>query len=255
MSNNKILRKIQRLRIILTARATHREANEEEYIKLRRELIEDPQIKDFLPSFLFSCSNLGDFWSFIQPMFPSYAERREYLVKEFGETISKLQTQVTAPSDKSSSKVLERVNSEYIKSGWQKALERRTSDPDGAITSARTLLESTCKYILEKLGEPYDDKMDLPKLYSTVAKKLDFSPDKQTNDATKRIMGGCATAINGLGRLRNLMSDAHGRGSSARKPDQRHAELAVNLAGTLSTFLIQTFELLESKHLKSRTYS
>jgi hypothetical protein len=36
---------------------------------------------------------------------------------------------------------------------WHKALDRRTDDPDGAITAARTLLETVCKHILDELGE------------------------------------------------------------------------------------------------------
>ncbi|MFM6080401.1 MAG: abortive infection family protein [Dolichospermum sp.] len=38
------------------------------------------------------------------------------------------------------------------------------------------------------------------------------------------------------------MSDAHGRSMNDAKPAPRHAELAVNLAGSMAIFLIQTSE-------------
>lgn len=47
---------------------------------------------------------------------------------------------------------LSSIDSERVKRLWTKALERRVSDPDGAITAARTLLESVCKHILDDRG-------------------------------------------------------------------------------------------------------
>ncbi len=56
------------------------------------------------------------------------------------------------------------------------------------------------------------------------------------------ILGGCSGIVNGLGSLRNKHGDAHGSGPKAIKPKPRHAELAVNLAGTMAIFLIETYE-------------
>jgi hypothetical protein len=58
----------------------------------------------------------------------------------------------------------------------------------------------------------------------------------------KQILGGCQTVVEGLGAMRNRHSDAHGKGISGIKPAARHAELAVNLSGTMATFLLQTWE-------------
>jgi hypothetical protein len=40
--------------------------------------------------------------------------------------------------------------------------------------------------------------------------------------------------------LRNKLSDAHGRGKAGGRPKPRHASLAVNMAGALATFLVET---------------
>ena len=58
----------------------------------------------------------------------------------------------------------------------------------------------------------------------------------------KRICGSVTATVEGLGSLRNILGDAHGKGANSEKPEARHAELAVNLAGTLATFLIATWE-------------
>jgi hypothetical protein len=42
--------------------------------------------------------------------------------------------------------------------------------------------------------------------------------------------------------VRNRTSDAHGHGRRFYRPAPRHAELAVNVAGAMASFLIETFE-------------
>jgi hypothetical protein len=48
--------------------------------------------------------------------------------------------------------------------------------------------------------------------------------------------------VEGLGALRNKLRDAHGKGKKAARPSPRHAELAVNLAGAMATFIVSTRE-------------
>jgi hypothetical protein len=53
-------------------------------------------------------------------------------------------------------------------------------------------------------------------------------------------LGGCTSVVEGLGALRNKVGDAHGQGKRPVRVSPRHAHLAVNLAGTMATFLIET---------------
>jgi hypothetical protein len=46
---------------------------------------------------------------------------------------------------------------------------------------------------------------------------------------------------NNLAAIRNRVGDAHGQGRRPVKPKSRHAELAVNLAGTMASFLVSTW--------------
>ena len=74
------------------------------------------------------------------------------------------------------------------------------------------------------------------------AEKLNLAPSKHTEDIFKQILGGCHSVVQGLGALRSRVGDAHGQGKKAVKPAPRHAELAVNLAGAMATFIAQTWE-------------
>jgi Abortive infection C-terminus len=116
------------------------------------------------------------------------------------------------------------------------------SDPDGAITAARTLLETVCKSILETKGiGAYSEGDDLPKLYFKTAEYLNLAPSQHTEETFKAILGSCQNVVNSLGTLRNKIGDAHGQGRRPIRPSKRHAALAVNLAGAMATFLVQTY--------------
>ena len=48
--------------------------------------------------------------------------------------------------------------------------------------------------------------------------------------------------VDGIGTLRNRFSDAHEpRGKMPVRPSERHSKIAVNTAGTLATFLVETY--------------
>ncbi len=147
-----------------------------------------------------------------------------------------------SPGELSSNEVLEKFGEDFVIQLWNKALLRRTADPEGAITAARSLLESTCKHILDHSGIRYDAVHDLGKLYRLTSDRLRLSPTQHDEEVFKMILSGCANAVIGLGSMRNRLSDAHGKGPKAVRPSRRHAELAVNLAGALAAFLVQTFE-------------
>ena len=120
----------------------------------------------------------------------------------------------------------QRLNSESVRDDWDKASARRDSDPDGAITAARTLLESTTKVILEDRGVSYRDRDDLHALYTAVSKKLGLAPSAHTEQSSKQILGGCHSVVVGLGSPRSKAGDAHGQGRTklpARGPDTRRS--------------------------------
>jgi len=142
---------------------------------------------------------------------------------------------------------LEKFDAETVHRLWLKAMERREADPEGAITLARTILESVCKHILDERSVAFASDSDLPGLYKMAASTLNLAPSQHSEQIFKQILGGCTAVVEGLGALRNRLSDAHGQGKKPVKPAERHAELAVNLAGAVATFLVATYQALPPK--------
>ena len=227
---------------IMIGRATgDQTSNDAAYRELRREFMSHPSTKGLLPAFVRTCRSLDTFWPWIKGEAGTYAERRQIIGEAFTPLIDHLEGANRAPIDGIASASFSRFDAEMVHAHWMKALDRRIEDPEGAITIARTLLESVCKRILDEQGATYTGKEDLPKLYRLAASSLSLSPDQHSEDAFKAILGGCQTVVNGLGTLRNRLSDAHGRGGKPVRPAARHAALAVNLAGAMATFLIETW--------------
>lgn len=237
---------VESVKNMLVARATGDTTEYSEYEEFRLKLIADSRTKVKLPRFVHTCRNMSEFWGFIKPKIDGYAPRREFIRQEFDPLLTQLEHWHSAPSDYSTTAALQKFDSEHVTEAWRKAQERKATDPEGAITAARTLLESVCKHILDEMGEEYGDKSDLKTLYNQAAKLLNLSPSQHTEQTFKQILSGCYSVVEGLGSLRNSLSDAHGRGKAGVRPHPRHAELAVNLAGTMATFLVSTWEAKNS---------
>jgi hypothetical protein len=240
---NSILAKIIELQDGLVSHATGGAFPGEDarYQELRAELLRLPQLSGRLPNFVRNNRDLFQFWEFIKHHVAGYAPRRQFLWESFKPLIVALETDQLGPALPTILGRLEALNADAVESAWKKALDRRNDDPEGAITAARTLLESVCKHLLDDMRRTYDEKADLPKLYAQCASALNLAPDQHTEKSFKTILGNCQSVVNELGSLRNKISDAHGRGRRPVKPAPRHAELAVNLAGTVAAFLVATW--------------
>ena len=238
-----LLDRVISLRSAVIARSTGGSISDDfSYEETRRYFLTIPHIKNKLPNYILKYDSLDYFWQFIKHEYSTYAERRNFIWESFSPLIAFLEAQNNNPSDESITSAIEKFDATSVQNTWQKALDRRITDPEAAITSARALLESTCKHILDEKGIEYDNNMDLPKLWFLCAKELNLSPDQHSEVAFKAILGGCQTIVNNLGTLRNLVGDAHGKGKKAIKPKARHAELAVNLAGSMAAFLVSTWK-------------
>jgi len=245
-SAEELLIAAESMKNMLMSHATDGAGDPAEYRNLRQTLLRDAATKARLPRFVQTCRTLDDFWSFIKHKFAKYAQRRDFLRDEFDPLLTMLEGAAMAPGQDTTTAVMERLDWEGVQAAWQKALERKATDPEGAITAARTLLESVCKHVLDEAGITYDPKADLPELYRVTSKTLNMSPSQHTEDIFKQILGGCHSVVQGLGALRSKIGDAHGQGKKAVKPAPRHAELAVNLAGAMATFLAQTWEKVKA---------
>jgi uncharacterized protein YfkK (UPF0435 family) len=241
-TSDDIVIQAETLQNLLVARATGGHESDADYFQLRRIFTSDPTLERLLPRFVQTCRNLTQFWEFIKHRFGRYHERRKFIWDEFRPLLEHLEKGAHHPSDDFVGDALQEFDSANVHAVWAKALERRSQDPEGAVTAARTLLETVCKHILDAESVPYTDKENLPKLYRMTAEKLNLAPSQHTESVFKQILGGCTAVVEGLGSLRNRLSDAHGQGARPVKPAPRHAELAVNLSGAMAMYLVQSHE-------------
>lgn len=189
----------------LTGKRTGRNA---EYQELRTELL--LQVPDHAPPFLATYRSLDELYREIHDRYLHFHQRRDFVHVAFEPLFRFLDSKVSLPCDKQDAEILGLANSIYVRQAWQTASRRKFTDPDGAITAARTLIESVCKHILDSRSVTYGDQ-DLPELYTLTAKALGIAPGQTGDKVMKQILGGCQAIVEGVGALRNRLGDAHGK--------------------------------------------
>jgi hypothetical protein len=245
VSQSPIFDAAQDLLHLMIARSTDTpEIDGRAYKVARDAVMADPTAAKLAPECVRICRSPDEVWTYVKGQFglDTYHERRVFFRAEYESMLAALERFESAPLDDLVSAEAAALNSASVVTAWNKALERRTADPDGAITAARTLLESVCKTILDDLGETHASSDDLPKLYRSVSRALKLAPTDHTEEHFKRILGGATSVVEGLGSLRNRQGDAHGQGRKTYRASKRHAALAVNLAGSMAAFLMQTWD-------------
>ena len=118
-------------------------------------------------------------------------------------------------------------------------------DPGLAIGTAKELLETICRTILEDRKIEVSKSIDLPKLVKLTAKALQLTPDAIPDKAKaistiKRLLSNLVTITSGVAELRNTYGTGHGKHARAMGLQPRHAKLAVGAASTLAVFLLET---------------
>ncbi len=213
------------------------------YERLRKSVLRDPAVPGhMIPEVLRNHRDFDHLWSFAKAFHSSWEPRRRYVRDQFARVPDYLEeSELAAPSDAGVSVALQSFDEAGVSAAWQKALARRATDPAGAITAARTLLETVLKHVLDDAAAPYGDSDDLPRLYRPVAERLNLAPSQHVEPIFKQVLGGCTAVVEGLGSVRNKVGDAHGAGRRPVNVTERHAHLVVNLAGAMATFIIQTW--------------
>ncbi|MBM0740873.1 abortive infection family protein [Phormidium sp. CLA17] len=119
------------------------------------------------------------------------------------------------------------------------------NDPELAIGTAKELVETCCKSILNECNVSFSKNDDLPKLVKLTVKQLELTPEDipdkvQASDSIKRLLSNLATITQGIAELRNHYGTGHGKLNASKGLQPRHAKLAVGAASTLAVFLSET---------------
>jgi hypothetical protein len=125
------LDKAIRLQNSLIAQATGNvfDGGDAAYRELRYLFASRADTKDKLPDFVRRCSDLSQFWGFIKYERETYRERRDLIWSAFRPLIEYLEAHDRAPGVIPITAALEEFDPDHVHAAWQKALDRRVSDP------------------------------------------------------------------------------------------------------------------------------
>lgn len=141
-----------------------------------------------------------------------------------------------------------KLDSEIVKENIEKCDKKiEEGDFSGAITNARTFLETLLLYIYKEIkGESYNFSGDLPRLYKDVSKLIKLKIEKNVEDDIKRVLGGLVSIVSGIAGVSNKIADRHGRLTKYDRELQRDLSvLAVNSVKTLSLYLYSYYEKIK----------
>jgi hypothetical protein len=119
---------------------------------------------------------------------------------------------------------------------WLTAYSRITSSPAGAITAARTMLESALKTIVSERGGIPDTSGELSRLLKQAQDAIGFSRNNRQSE--HQILSGLANVVNGLTSISNSAGDRHGLVNGSTIDDRELALLCVNAAGVVTLAMI-----------------
>ncbi len=164
------------------------------------------------------------------------------------EILAKIETGVSASVLATLSTKAEVLNMDTVSRDLDRALESAFRDPESAVTSACSTLESVCRSIIIELGFELPKKKDIKGLFDSVKRPLGLSPGEinvnpEIADDVRKVQNLFPTIVEGIGALRTHGGDAHGRERGYTRLDARIAKLAIHSASTAALFLIETWQL------------
>lgn len=144
-----------------------------------------------------------------------------------------------------------RTVADALDAGWMaKEIERLEKsidvDPASAIGTAKELVETCCKTILNKRGVPYGKSADIGDLTKLLVVNLQLVPEGVSEEAKgaeniRLILRNLTSLTHNLAQLRGLYGTGHGRDGKHRGLQPRHARLAVASAVAFIDFISDTY--------------
>lgn len=120
---------------------------------------------------------------------------------------------------------------------WVEAYRNVSADPPGAITAARTLLETILKTIISERGGTPDNSGDLGRLVRQTEEAIGFQRTQERE--VHQILSGFASVLNGIATISNQAGDRHGTIGGVSIENESIAELCVNACGTIGLIFIE----------------
>ncbi len=130
-------------------------------------------------------------------------------------------------------------------------------DPPAAVGSAKELVESVCKFILDDYGIDYKKDESFLDLYKKTAQALKLNREAvpgsaKGSESAHRVLQNLATVVQSLAELRNELGLGHGK-TAASPAFSRHARLAFNASRAVVEFLLETWHVRRDSEAAAST--
>ncbi len=235
-SNKELIGIIETVKNTCTSMATGgKDFSYEKYEDERGKILSYPELRYITPDWLIECRYGSQYWRFISEKYKTYSERRDFLRQQFDDMVDQIDMGVQLPISNDFKILLRDINNTGINNLWRKMIERSQSDPEGAVTVSKSLLEAVIRRILDLENVGYNADDDLGELYKKVKKLIRESEIKQ-------ITGGVYSILSGVTALRNEYGDAHGKSTIISIPENRHTVLTINLVASLCLYLWDSYK-------------
>ena len=137
--------------------------------------------------------------------------------------------------------VLSGLDTSYVSQQITRMETSVMSDPGLAIGTAKELVETCCKTILNERGVEIPKNTELSQLIKLTSKELQLTPDDipeqaKASETIKRLLGNLAAITQGVAELRNQYGTGHGKHAHSKGLTSRHAKLAVGVRVHIGSF-------------------
>ena len=136
--------------------------------------------------------------------------------------------------------VAQKLSFGVVLEDWKDAQAALGVDAADAATRACRLLETLCKHILQKRNQAMPTDQSIQKLFKAAVRSIQLSPDQQSSEDLRVVASGMFATVQGIGALRMHAGTAHGSAADRHDITFSEARLAVNSAGVLATFLMES---------------
>lgn len=139
----------------------------------------------------------------------------------------------------------ESIDISSIKEHIRRIEQSIDSDPAQVIGSAKELVETVSKVVLQRFQRPSEGYDSVQRLAKEALKCLPLlkvqASETRAEASLRQVTSGLAQIVGGVAELRNAEGTGHGR-IAAGNLEPRHARLVVTAASALCTFMLESLE-------------
>jgi hypothetical protein len=140
--------------------------------------------------------------------------------------------------------IVKYLNADYVRGQIKLMQSSIASTPHLAIGTAKELIETVCKSILNNKNVEIDKNWDIGRLVKETNKKLELIPAfveerEKAKVAIEKLLGGFSMIVQGIAELRNSFGTGHGHEPQFKSLDEIYAKLVVASASEFAIFYLE----------------